>query len=109
MTTKKDKINWEIIKEQIKGIKDTKLAYFKIYQIGKQDGIQSQKEKIIEKIEKVCDKLNLLENYLDDLIEKTSYQMNISEHSGNMRMLIKECKELFKRSKELLKVIGEKQ
>jgi hypothetical protein len=58
--------------------------------------LEAQKE-ILEKIET---KLILLEDYLDDLIKKTIYHINISEHTGDMRKLIKQIKQSIKGDKK---------
>ena len=33
--------------------------------------------------------LHMIEDYIDDLIKKVSYQVNISEHTGDIRKLIR--------------------
>jgi len=43
---------WEGLKKQIKGIKDGKFKYLKVYQIGKQDGKQERDKEVLEIIEK---------------------------------------------------------
>jgi len=42
----------------------------------------------------ILQKLKLLEDYLDDVKEKVSEHVNISEHSGDMRKLINEIRKI---------------
>ena len=47
-TQKENNISWKEMQEVIKEIKVNKMKFFKIYQIGKQEGIAHQKAKAIE-------------------------------------------------------------
>jgi len=44
---------WEIIKEQIKNIKEQKFKYFKTYQLGKTEGYEQAKKENMKKIKKI--------------------------------------------------------
>ena len=53
-------------------------------------------EDVKEINEKLHGKLDLIEDYIKDLYEKTAYQINISGHISDIKQLIKQSKELLK-------------
>lgn len=58
-----------------------------------QDFDRDLREKVKEK-QSLKDKLNLINDLVDDLSYAVQYQANISEHSQNIKHLVKESKEI---------------